>query len=100
MKLFVGSLPFSTTDDELRDMFAQHGTVDSARVMTDRETNRSRGFGFVEMNNDDEAKKAIDALNNSEMNGRNIVVNEARPREERPRRDFNNGGGSFRQRSW
>ncbi len=105
MKLFVGSLPFSTTDDDLQQLFAAHGTVDSARVMTDRETNRSRGFGFVEMSNDDEAKKAIDALNNSELSGRTIVVNEARPREERPRRDFNGGGsndrgGSFRQRSW
>ncbi|MBL8160332.1 RNA-binding protein [Candidatus Saccharibacteria bacterium] len=110
MKLFVGSLPFSTTDDELRELFSAHGTVDSARVMTDRETNRSRGFGFVEMGNDDEAKKAIEALNNSDIGGRNIVVNEARPREDRPRRDFNGGGGydrngggnggSFRQRSW
>lgn len=109
MKLFVGSLPFSTTDDELQQMFAQHGTVDSAKVLTDRETGRSRGFGFVEMSNDTEAKAAIEALNNSDMGGRNIVVNEARPREERPRRDFNGGGGGhsgggggggFRQRSW
>lgn len=109
MKIFVGSLPFSTTDDELNQLFAQHGTVDSAKVLTDRETGRSRGFGFVEMSNDDEAKAAIEALNNSDIGGRNIVVNEARPREERPRRDFNgggggsgggNGGGNFRQRSW
>lgn len=105
MKLFVGSLPFSTTDDELQQMFAQYGTVDSARVLTDRETNRSRGFGFVEMGNDDEAKAAIEALHDSELGGRKIVVNEARPREERPRREFsggggNRGGGDFRQRSW
>lgn len=98
MRLFVGSLPFATNDDELRELFAQHGTVDSVRVMLDKETNRSRGFGFVEMSNDDEAKKAIEALNNSELGGRNIVVNEARPREERPQREFS--GGSFRQRSW
>lgn len=88
-------------------MFAQYGTVDTARVLTDRETGRSRGFGFVEMGNDDEAKAAIEALNNSDLGGRNIVVNEARPREERPRREFSgngggnrDGGGSFRQRSW
>lgn len=101
MKLFVGSLPFSTTDDDLQQLFAQYGTVASAKVMTDRETGRSRGFGFVEFDNDDEAKAAIDALNNSELEGRNIVVNEARPREERPRREFSgssSGGGSFRQR--
>lgn len=85
MKLFVGSLPFATTDDELNQLFAQYGTVESAKVLTDRETGRSRGFGFVEMA-DDEAKAAMQALNNSELNGRNIVVNEARPREERVRR--------------
>lgn len=85
MKLFVGSLPFSTTDEELQQLFAQHGTVESARVLTDRETGRSRGFGFVEMA-DDEARNAMSALNNSDIGGRNIVVNEARPREERPRR--------------
>ncbi len=104
MKIFVGNLPFSTTSDELRELFTVHGTVDSADVLTDRETGRSRGFGFVEMANDDEAKAAIEALNGTEINGRAIVVNEARPREERgPRRDFNGGGqggGSFRQRSW
>lgn len=88
MKLFVGSLPFSTTDDELQQLFAQHGSVDSAKVLTDRETGRSRGFGFVEMANDNEAKAAIEALNNSDIGGRTIVVNEARPREERPRREF------------
>lgn len=99
MKLFVGSLPFTTTDDELQQLFAQHGTVDSAKVLTDRETGRSRGFGFVEMSNDTEAKAAIDALNNAEVGGRNIVVNEARPREERPRRDFG-GGGGHRNNSW
>lgn len=82
-------------------LFSQHGTVASARIMTDRDSGRSRGFGFVEFDNDDEAKAAIDALNNSELEGRTIVVNEARPREDRPRRDFAGsgaGGGSFRQR--
>lgn len=82
-KLFVGSLPWTTTDQELGDLFAQFGDVLSARVLKDRETGRSRGFGFVEMNNDADADKAIQALNGSDLNGRKIVVNEARPREER-----------------
>ena len=82
-KLFVGSLPYSTTDDELSQIFAEAGTVVSAKVIFDRDTNRSKGFGFVEMSSDDEAKAAIDKLNGKEVNGRAIVVNEARPREER-----------------
>lgn len=82
-RLFVGGLPFSTTDDELQAMFAAHGTVASARVITDRETNRSKGFGFVEFENDDEGKAAEKALNGTELGGRTITVNEARPREER-----------------
>lgn len=100
-RLFVGGLPFSTTDDELQELFAAHGTVASARVITDRETNRSKGFGFVEFESDDEGKAAEKALNGTELGGRTITVNEARPREERPRRDNDGGnGGSFRQRSW
>lgn len=81
--LFVGSLAFSVTDDELNQFFAQAGTVVSAKVITDRETNRSRGFGFVEMSSDDEAKAAIAQLDGKELNGRAISVNEARPREAR-----------------
>lgn len=105
-KLFVGGLPFSTTDDELTDIFGAHGTVASAVVIKDRDTGRSKGFGFVEFENDDEGKAAEKALHNSEIGGRSITVNEAKPKEDRPRRDFggngggNNGGGSFRQRSW
>jgi cold-inducible RNA-binding protein len=95
-KLFVGSLPFSTTNEELEQMFAPHGTVVSAFVVNDRESGRSKGFGFVEMSNEEEAKAAIAALNNSEVGGRNIVVNEARPQEDRPRRDFGGGGGGNR----
>src|SRR5690606_14002697 len=99
-KLFVGGLPFSTTDDELADIFAAHGTVASAKVITDRDSGRSKGFGFVEFENDEEGKAAEKALNNSELGGRTITVNEARPREERPRRDFNRGGGNRNDRSW
>ncbi len=101
-KLFVGGLPFATTDEELSEIFSAHGTVASAVVVKDRETGRSKGFGFVEFENDDEGKAAEKALNNSDLGGRSITVNEARPKEDRPRRDFggNNGGGSFRQRSW
>ena len=81
--LFVGSLPYSTTDDELKAHFEQAGTVVSARVITERETGRSKGFGFVEMGSDEDAKKAIDELNGKELSGRALVVNEARPREDR-----------------
>lgn len=91
-KLFIGSLAWGTTDDSLKDFFSQAGTVVSANVIVDRETNRSKGFGFVEMASDEEAKAAIDQLNGKELDGRPIVVNEARPREERPR---GGGGGGF-----
>jgi RNA recognition motif-containing protein len=84
-KLFIGSLAWGTTDDSLKSFFEQAGTVVSANVIVDRETNRSKGFGFVEMSSDEEAKKAIDELNGKELDGRPIVVSEARPREERPR---------------
>lgn len=103
VKLYVGNLPYSTTDADLNELFAQYGTVVSATVIMDRDSGRSKGFGFVEFDADDAAKAAIEALNGKENGGRNLVVNEARPREERPRRDDNrggNGGGSFRQRSW
>lgn len=99
-KLFVGSLAFAVTDDELRDAFAAFGTVTSAKVIIDRDTNRSKGFGFVEMENDEEAKKAIDELNGKEISGRAVVVNEARPQEPRGDRSFGGdrgqGGGGRR----
>lgn len=82
-KLFVGSLAWATTDDSLKAHFETVGTVESARVITDRESGRSRGFGFVEFASDDDAKKAIETLNDSELDGRNITVNEARPREDK-----------------
>lgn len=94
--LFVGGIAYSATDDDLAQHFAQAGTVVSAKIVVDRETNRSKGFGFVEMSSDDEAKKAIDTLNGSELAGRAISVNEARPREERPRRQFDNSGSGNR----
>ena len=80
-KLFVGSLPFSTTDDELQAAFADFGTVASAKVITDRETGRSRGFGFVEFESDDEGKAAIDGLDGKELGGRTIHVSQARERQ-------------------
>lgn len=80
-KLFVGSLPWATDDQKLHDLFSQFGKVNSATVLQDRMTGRSRGFGFVEMENDNEALEAIEKLNGSDLEGRKIVVNEARPRE-------------------
>ncbi|MEE8494718.1 MAG: RNA-binding protein [Nitrospirales bacterium] len=82
-KLYVGSLPFSTTEQELSELFAPHGTVQSAKVITDRYTGQSRGFGFVEMSTDDEAQKAITTLNGTQLGSRTLVVNEAKPQEKR-----------------
>ena len=79
-KLFVGSLPWSVNDEALKQTFEKHGSVVSAKVIMDRDTSKSRGFGFVEMENSTDASKAMRALNNSEINGRNIVVNEAKAR--------------------
>jgi RNA recognition motif-containing protein len=93
-KLFIGSLAWATNDDSLKDFFSQAGTVVSASVIMDRETGRSKGFGFVEMSSDEEAKAAVDQLNGKDLDGRAIVVNEARPREERPRGGGGGGGGN------
>ena len=82
--LYVGNLSYSVNDDELNALFSQYGTVSSAKVISDRDTGRSKGFGFVEMPNDAEAQAAIDALNGKENNGRSLTVNEAKPREPRP----------------
>lgn len=82
-KLFVGSLPWAVDDEKLKEIFSQAGTVDSAQVLKDRETGRSRGFGFVEMSSDEEANAAVTNLNGSDVEGRKIVVNIARPREDR-----------------
>lgn len=99
--LFIGSLAYATNDDGLKAHFEQIGPVASARVITDRETGRSKGFGFVEFENDDDNQKAVDQLNGKELDGRTINVSLARPKEDRPSNGGgNNGGGAFRQRSW
>ena len=89
-KLYVGGLPYSATEQQLSDLFAAHGTVASARIIADKFTGQSRGFGFVEMSSDSEAKAAITALNGSDMGGRSLTVNEAKPMEQR-----SGGGGGF-----
>ncbi len=85
INLFVGNLPYNMTSDDLAQTFAQAGTVVSAKVISDKYSGRSRGFGFVEMSSDEESKKAIEMFNGKDVSGRPLVVNEARPREERPR---------------
>ncbi len=96
MKLYVGNLPFSTTQDSLEQLFSNYGEVQEVAIVTDRETGRSRGFAFVTMD-DEAAKQAIEALHGSELDGRSLTVNEARPREDRPRGGgFGGGGGGFR----
>ena len=92
MKLYVGNLSFKTSSDDLQELFAQAGTVESASVVEDRETGRSRGFGFVEMSSAEEGAKAIEQFNGKEFNGRNLTVNEARPREDRGGRGGGGGG--------
>lgn len=85
MNIFVGNLPWKLSEDTLREKFEQHGEVTSVKIITDKESGRSKGFGFIEMSDDAEAKAAISELHESEVEGRNIVVNEARPREEHTR---------------
>ena len=93
-KLFIGGLPYSTTDDALQSAFSQAGTVVSAIIIKDKFSGRSKGFGFVEMSTDEEANKAIDMWNGKDFEGRSLIVNVARPLEDRPpRRDFGGGGG-------
>jgi len=96
MNIFVGSLPFSIEEADLRESFEAYGTVDSVKIITDKFTGRSKGFGFVEMANDEEAQKAIDELNGATVQGRAIVVNKSEPKPEGERRSFNNNsrGGS------
>ncbi len=101
-KLFVGNLSFDTTENDLQDAFAAHGTVMETNLMMDRETGRPRGFGFITMNSPEEAQKAIAALNGSQLGGRALTVNVAKPREERPAgggggRGYGGGGGGGRR---
>jgi cold-inducible RNA-binding protein len=99
--IFVGNLNFNTSEDELRQMFSTYGQVDRVSIMTDRDTGRSRGFGFVEMTNSEDGEKAIAALNGSQLSGRTLNVNEARPKVERGGgggRGFGGGGGGGRDR--
>lgn len=97
--LYVGNLPHTTTETELRSLFEAHGAVEKITLVTDRDTGRSRGFGFVEMSNASEADKAVAALNGSDLGGRTLTINEAKPKSERPRgggRGFGGGGGRGR----
>jgi len=98
-KLYVGNLPYSFRDEDLQQAFSQHGTVTSAKVMMERDTGRSKGFGFVEMGDDAQAQTAIEAMNGQQFGGRGLVVNEARPMEPRPPRSggggFGGGGGGY-----
>ena len=94
MKLYVGNMSFQTTEQDLRELFGQHGTVTDAVVMMDRDTQRPRGFGFVTMSSSEEGQKAIEALHGQNHDGRDLTVNEARPMESRgPRREFSGGKG-------
>src|ERR1051326_8832351 len=95
-KIYVGGLPYATTDAQLQDLFAAHGTVESARVITDKFTGRSRGFGFVEMASNEEAQRAIQALNGTDLDCRNLTANEARPQEKRSGFGGDRGGGERR----
>ena len=95
MKLYVGNLAFQTSSEDLQQLFAQAGTVESASVVEDRDTGRSRGFGFVEMASKEEGEAAIAQFNGKEFNGRNLTVNEARPREDRGNRGGGGGRGGF-----
>jgi RNA recognition motif-containing protein len=95
-KLFVGNLSFNTTENDLHDAFAAHGTVVEANLMMDRATGRPRGFAFVTMGSPEEAQKAVDSLNGSTLDGRNLTVNEARPQADRPRGGPRGGGGQDR----
>ena len=97
-KIYVGNLPFSATDDSLREMFGQAGQVESARIITDRDTGRSKGFGFVEMSTEQEASDAINRFNGTELDGRSLTVNEARPMAPRDGGGRGPHGGGGRQR--
>lgn len=97
MKIYVGNMSYDTSEDDLRKAFEAHGTVDSVAVISDQYSGRSKGFGFVEMPNGEEAKAAIDSLNDTDLHGRTLKVNEARPRNDSNRGGRRGGGGGFRR---
>jgi len=99
-KLYVGGLPYSVTEGRLQELFAEHGTVQSANVISDKFTGQSRGFGFVEMSSGDEAQKAISALNGTQFDGRTLVVNEAKPMEKRDNSGGGRGNGGGGRNRW
>ncbi|RXJ86686.1 RNA-binding protein [Arcobacter sp. CECT 8985] len=90
MQIYVGNMSYGTTEESLRALFAQYGEVNSVKIITDRETGRAKGFGFIGMDDNAAGQNAIDELNGKEFEGRTLKINEAKPREERPRRNFNN----------
>jgi cold-inducible RNA-binding protein len=96
-KLYVGSIPFNATEESIRDLFSNIGEVESVSIITDRDTGRSKGFGFVEMSSEEDAKKAIEQLNGKTFMERALVVNEARPQQSRQGRGFGGGRGGFKQ---
>jgi RNA recognition motif-containing protein len=99
MNIYVGNLSWSMTDDDLMNLFTEHGSVTSAKILKDKMNGRSKGFGFVEMEDDEAAKAAIAALNETEVQGRKLIVNESQPRAEgdRPKRSFGGGGGGYKK---
>ncbi|MEW6426407.1 MAG: RNA-binding protein [Thermodesulfobacteriota bacterium] len=97
MNLYVGNLPYAISEDDLRNLFAEHGEVSRVNIITDRETGRSKGFAFVEMPNDPQAEEAIKNLNEKQVMGRNLKVNQARPQADRPARPAGGGGGNRRR---
>ena len=94
-RIYVGGLAYASTDQDLEQLFSNSGTVTSASVVTDRYTGQSKGFGFVDMENDEEAETAIRTLNGTTLGGRTLTVNEAKPREDRPRNNYGGGGGGY-----
>jgi RNA recognition motif-containing protein len=98
MNIYVANIPFKATEDDLRELFEEYGDVSSAKIIMDKLTQRSRGFGFVEMDDETEARQAIEAINGADMMGKTLIVNEARPREDRPA--GNRGGGGFNKRPY
>ncbi len=105
MNIYVGNVAFTATENQLQDLFAEYGEVSSVKIITDKYSGRSKGFAFVEMPNDTEGTEALNALNGLEINGRNLNVTEARPKEERPRNDYGNnreggGGNNYNSRRY